>query len=227
MCWPVFFTQVMYHYVDPLVAYLKEMLNYRKFRKGTRTEVDELLKNETDENPMRIVYCFGICHEHPVTFILTYIRGSNPHHEYIGLSPKGFNFRNEMFKKTDHLVAYFQKYIDNDPYESASIRSVSARVPMRSPATWGSSGFGGGFGASTSDGGGWRGEGSGRVSGYRAAGRGGDHRDGGQDRHSNGAPRPRSGHRDGGQDRHSNGAPRPRSGRGRGQGGLIGWWQGL
>ncbi|KAG8365971.1 hypothetical protein BUALT_Bualt17G0027400 [Buddleja alternifolia] len=196
LCRPVFFTQVMDHYVDPLVAHLKEMLNYRKFRKGTRTEVDELLKNEKAENPMRILYCFGICHEHPSTFILTYIRGSNPHHEYIGLSPKGFNFQKEMFKKIDHLVAYF---LDNDPYESApSIRSVSARVPMRSPAPWGSSGFGGRFGASTSDGGGWRGGGSSRQSGYRAAGKGGDHRDGGQDRHSNGAPRPYSGRGRGG-----------------------------
>ncbi|KAK6120427.1 hypothetical protein DH2020_045821 [Rehmannia glutinosa] len=65
--------EVMDRYVDPLVAHLKAMLNYRKFRRGTKSEVDELLRIEKAENPMRIVYCFGISHEHPGTFILTYV----------------------------------------------------------------------------------------------------------------------------------------------------------
>lgn len=152
----MFFIQVMDRYVDPLVAHLKGMLNYRKFRRGTKTEIDELLRIEKAENPMRIVYCFGISHEHPGTFILTYIRSSNPHHEYIGLYPKGFKFRKRMFEDIDRLVAYFQRHID-DAYDSApSIRSVAAMVPMRSPATGGSSGFGGGWGGSSNDGG-WRG----------------------------------------------------------------------
>jgi len=57
-------------YVDPLVAHLKTMLIYRKFRKGTRSEVDKLLRMEKAEYPMRIAYSFGISHEHPGTFIL-------------------------------------------------------------------------------------------------------------------------------------------------------------
>ena len=151
----------MDRYVDPLVAHLKSMLNYRKFRKGTKAEVDELLKMEKAEYPMRIVYSFGISHEHPGTFILTYIRSTNPHHEYIGLYPKGFRFRKKMFEDIDRLVAYFQRHIDDPQHDSApSIRSVSAMVPMRSPAAGGSSGasVGSGWGGgSNSEGGGWRG----------------------------------------------------------------------
>ncbi|KAK4404708.1 Transcription elongation factor SPT6 [Sesamum angolense] len=186
--------EVMDRYVDPLVAHLKGMLNYRKFRRGSKTEVDELLRIEKAENPMRIVYCFGISHEHPGTFILTYIRSSNPHHEYIGLYPKGFKFRKRMFEDIDRLVAYFQRHID-DPHDSApSIRSVAAMVPMRSPATGGSSGFGGGWGGSSNDGG-WRGGQS--MDRDRSSGRSGrgDYRNG-------------DGH----------GAPRPYGGRGRGRG---------
>lgn len=189
--------EVMDRYVDPLVAHLKSMLNYRKFKRGTKTEVDEVLRIEKAENPMRIVYCFGISHEHPGTFILTYIRSSNPHHEYIGLYPKGFKFRKRMFEDIDRLVAYFQRHID-DPFDSApSIRSVAAMVPMRSPATGGSSGSGGGWGGSSNDGG-WRGGQSSdrdRNSGSRS-GRG-DYRNG---------------------DGHPSGAPRPYGGRGRGRG---------
>lgn len=150
----------MDRYVDPLVGHLKAMLSYRKFRRGTKAEVDELLRIEKAEYPMRIVYCFGISHEHPGTFILTYIRSTNPHHEYIGLYPKGFKFRKRMFEDIDRLVAYFQRHIDDPLHESTpSIRSVAAMVPMRSPAAGGSSGAseGSGWGGSTNEGG-WRGQ---------------------------------------------------------------------
>ncbi|KAG6769045.1 hypothetical protein POTOM_024660 [Populus tomentosa] len=199
--------EVMDRYVDPLVSYLKAMLSYRKFRSGTKAEVDELLRIEKSQQPTRIVYAFGICHEHPGTFILTYIRSTNPHHEYVGLYPKGFKFRKRMFEDIDRLVAYFQKHIDDSLHESApSIRSVAAMVPMRSPATGGSS-----WGGSTYEGG-RRGQsfdrerssGPGSRTGLQAVladfrGRN-DYRSGGS--------------RDG----HQSGAPRPYSGRGRGRG---------
>ncbi|KFK40992.1 hypothetical protein AALP_AA2G071400 [Arabis alpina] len=186
--------EVMDRYVDPLVSHLKTMLNYRKFRKGTKSEVDELLRIEKGENPTRIVYCFGISHEHPGTFILSYIRSTNPHHEYVGLYPKGFKFRKRMFEDIDRLVAYFQKHIDDPLQETVpSIRSVAAMVPMRSPADRGSSG-GSGWGGSQSEGG-WKGN-SDRSSAPRA-GRGGAYRNGG------------------GHDGHP---PRPHGGRGRGRG---------
>ncbi|XWS65425.1 hypothetical protein CRYUN_Cryun05aG0111700 [Craigia yunnanensis] len=151
--------EVMDQYVDPLVSHLKAMLSYRKFRRGTKTEVDELLRIEKSEFPMRIVYCFGISHEHPGTFILTYIRSTNPHHQYIGLYPKGFKFRKRMFEDIDRLVAYFQRHIDDPQNESApSIRLVAAMVPMWGPATGGSAGasIGSDWGGSTNEGG-WRG----------------------------------------------------------------------
>ncbi|AEE34373.1 global transcription factor group B1 [Arabidopsis thaliana] len=186
--------EVMDRYVDPLVSHLKTMLNYRKFRKGTKSEVDDLLRIEKGENPSRIVYCFGISHEHPGTFILSYIRSTNPHHEYIGLYPKGFKFRKRMFEDIDRLVAYFQRHIDDPLQESApSIRSIAAKVPMRSPADHGSSG-GSGWGSSQSEGG-WKGN-----SDRSGSGRGGEYRNGG------------------GRDGHPSGAPRPYGGRGRGRG---------
>ncbi|XP_011041352.1 PREDICTED: transcription elongation factor SPT6-like isoform X3 [Populus euphratica] len=189
--------EVMDRYVDPLVGHLKSMLNYRKFRSGTKAEVDELLRIEKSQQPARIVYSFGISHEHPGTFILTYIRSTNPHHEYVGLYPKGFKFRKRMFEDIDRLVAYFQKHIDDPLHESApSIRSVAAMVPMRSPATRGSS-----WGGSTDEDG-WRGQSF--------------------DRDRSSGPGSRTGRNDyrsgGSRDGHQNGPPRPYSGRGRGRG---------
>ncbi|OAY44576.1 transcription elongation factor SPT6 homolog isoform X1 [Manihot esculenta] len=184
--------EVMDRYVDPLVTHLKAMLSYRKFRRGTKAEVDEQLKIEKSDYPMRIVYSFGISHEHPGTFILTYIRSKNPHHEYVGLYPKGFKFRKRMFEDIDRLVAYFQRHIDDPMNESApSIRSVAAMVPMRSPATGGSSGasVGSGWGGSANDGG-WRGQSFDRDRSSAPGSRTGRSRDG----HQSGLPRPYSGH---------------------------------
>ncbi|XP_023537141.1 transcription elongation factor SPT6 homolog isoform X2 [Cucurbita pepo subsp. pepo] len=196
--------EVMDRYVDPLVAHLKTMLSYRKFRKGTKAEVDELMKIEKSEYPMRIVYGFGISHEHPGTFILTYIRSTNPHHEYIGLYPKGFKFRKRMFEDIDRLVAYFQRHIDDPQHDSApSIRSVAAMVPMRSPATGGSSAASAGspWGGSSHDGG-WRSQ--------------------SYDRDRSSTPGSRTGRNDnrnsGSRDGHPSGLPRPYGGRGRGRG---------
>ena len=124
-----------------MVTNLKAMFNHRKYRKGRKEEVDNLLRIEKAECPMRIVYSFGINHEHPGTFILTYIKTTNPHHEYVGVYPKGFKFRKKMFKDIDRLVLYFQKHIDDPLHDSApSIRSVAALVPMQSPAAGGLSG---------------------------------------------------------------------------------------
>ncbi|KAM7476827.1 hypothetical protein LguiB_024070 [Lonicera macranthoides] len=137
--------EVMDRYVEPLANHLKKMLKYRKFRRGTRAEVDELLRVEKSDNPKKIVYSFGVSHNHPGSFILTYIRSENPHHEYVGLYPKGFKFRKRMFDNIDRLVAYFQQHIDDLQHVSTpSVRSVSAMVPIRSPDFRGTAGGGNG-----------------------------------------------------------------------------------
>ncbi|CAL9209230.1 transcription elongation factor SPT6 homolog [Musa acuminata AAA Group] len=191
--------EVMDRYVDPLVAHLKIMLSYRKFRKGTKMEVDDLLRAEKAVNPMRIVYCFGISHEHPGTFILSYIRSSNPHHEYIGLYPKGFRFRKKDFDDIDRLVAYFQKNIDKPPPDAGpSLRTLAAMVPIKSPA-WVSSSGGSVGSASAGSNDGWRGHAnSDRERSSTPGSRTGDRFDsrsiGSRDVHPSGLPRPGRGH---------------------------------
>ncbi|CAH8361096.1 unnamed protein product [Eruca vesicaria subsp. sativa] len=107
--------EVMYRYVDPFVVHLMTMLSYRKFRNGTKSEIDSLLRSEKEQTPTMVVYCFGVSLEYPGSFVLSYVRSANPHHEYIGLSPKGFKFRKRMFGDVDKLVSYFKRHIKADP----------------------------------------------------------------------------------------------------------------
>ncbi|KAJ4826591.1 Transcription elongation factor spt6 [Turnera subulata] len=103
--------EVLDRYVDPLLGHLKAMLSYRRFRRGNKAEVDELLRKEKLEEPKRVVYSFGISHNHPGHFILSYLRNINVHHEDVVLCPKGFKFRERMFKGIDELVRYFKGWL--------------------------------------------------------------------------------------------------------------------
>jgi transcription elongation factor SPT6 len=105
-----------------LVVHLKDLINFRKFKKGTKAEVDELLKHEKEEHPNRIPYGIGISYEHPGLFILSYIRTTNPHHEFIAIHPKGFRFRKQIFNNIEQLMAYFQSHI-NDKVTRANDQS--------------------------------------------------------------------------------------------------------
>ncbi|TKY49791.1 Transcription elongation factor SPT6 [Spatholobus suberectus] len=123
--------QVIERYVNPLVVHLKAMINFRKFKKGSKAEVDKLLKLEKDEYPNRIPYGFGISYEHPGTFILSYFRSTNPHHEFVAIHPKGFKFRKQIFKNIEQLVAYFQNHIyDNVAPAKSCIAVGSFRESM-------------------------------------------------------------------------------------------------
>lgn len=128
----------MDRYVDPLVTHLKTMVRFRKFKRGSKAEVDEVLRVEKSEYPTRIVYCFGISYEHPGIFILSYIKTTHVRHEFVGLHPKGFKFRKQMFGKIEHLVAYFQKHIDDLQHESAPMQKSAFGGSSVKTSDWGS-----------------------------------------------------------------------------------------
>lgn len=97
-----------------MVVHLKAMISFRKFKKGSKAEVDGLLKLEKEEYPNRIPYGLGISYEHPGIFVLSYIRSTNPHHEFIAIHPKGFKFRKQIFNNVEQLLGYFQSHINDN-----------------------------------------------------------------------------------------------------------------
>ncbi|KAL2337306.1 hypothetical protein Fmac_011752 [Flemingia macrophylla] len=122
--------QVIEHYVKPLVINVKTIINFRNFKRGSKVEVDELLKLEKNEYPNRTPYGFGISFEHPGTFILSYIRSTNPRHEFVGIYPKGFKFRKQIFNNIEQLVAYFHNHIDDIVPPPKSIKVGSSKESM-------------------------------------------------------------------------------------------------
>lgn len=133
--------EVITRYVEPLVGYLHEMLRYRKYKQGTKVEIDDLLSDEKALNPNRNPYYISVAHEHLGAFMFSYIRTVNPHHEYISFSSKGFRIRKHDFDNIDKLVAYFQKHF-NDPIPGPPRRAVAAMVPPHSPNSYSAGNYG-------------------------------------------------------------------------------------
>ncbi|GBG67753.1 hypothetical protein CBR_g879 [Chara braunii] len=133
--------EVVARYVEPLVTKIRDMLKYRKFKRGTKVEVDDQLKQEKMEKPGVIPYYVSVSYEHPGAFILSYIRNVNPHHEYISVSPKGYRYRKKDFKSPDALIGWFQRHFNDPITDLPARRAVAAMVPSQS--TPNSIGYGG------------------------------------------------------------------------------------
>ncbi|KAL2645408.1 hypothetical protein R1flu_012995 [Riccia fluitans] len=125
--------EVIARYVEPLVGHVKSVLRYRKFKRGSKAEVDDCVRQLKKENPKIIPYFFSVCHEYPGAFRLSYIRNVTVTHEYISVTPAGLKFRKRVFDSPEKLVHHFQKHFHELP-EVAPRRAVAAMVPPRSPA---------------------------------------------------------------------------------------------
>ncbi|CAI5985380.1 unnamed protein product [Closterium sp. NIES-64] len=139
--------EVMARYIEPLAARMRDMAAYRKFRLGSKGDMDALVRTDKEREPARIPYYLSLSHDHPGAFMLTYIRSASvsgrPVHEYITVSPEGFRFRKHTFPTPDRLVKYFQAHF-NDPVEGGDGGAGGGGGKRETPRRGASGGGGGG-----------------------------------------------------------------------------------
>ena len=113
--------EVYARHVEPIVTNLKAMIRHRKFRRGTKRDVDQRLKAEMARHPDTRPYALSVSFEHHGVFCLSSIlsKSGNVHHEYISVKPEGFRFRRMEFPTVDRMLAYFK---------------VNPRAPVAAPA---------------------------------------------------------------------------------------------
>ncbi|CAI7841223.1 unnamed protein product, partial [Closterium sp. NIES-53] len=140
--------EVMARYIEPLAARMRDMAAYRKFRQGSKGDMDALVRTDKEREPARIPYYLSLSHDHPGAFMLTYIRSASvsgrPVHEYITVSPEGFRFRKHTFPTPDRLVKYFQAHF-NDPVEGGHGAAGGGGGKRETPRRGASGGGGGGL----------------------------------------------------------------------------------
>ena len=102
--------EVYARHVEPIVSHLKQMIRHRKFRRGTRRDVDQRLKAEMARQPNTRPYALSVSFEHQGVFCLSAIlsRSGNVHHEYCSVVANGYRFRRMEFPTVDRMLAHFK-----------------------------------------------------------------------------------------------------------------------
>mmetsp|Transcript_1566 Transcript_1566/g.5360 ORF Transcript_1566/g.5360 Transcript_1566/m.5360 type:complete len:1419 (+) Transcript_1566:173-4429(+) len=107
--------EIVARFVEPYTSFLKKMLRFRKFRKGSKAEIDEALQFEKRKQPNHVPYCFSISYEHGGYFTISYVLNRSVRHEYIQLTNLGYKFRNTYFADIENLVTHFKLHCQDIP----------------------------------------------------------------------------------------------------------------
>lgn len=104
--------QVESEYVTPLQEMLAAVRGHRKFKQGSKAEVDAALAEEKRRNPATIPYAMSLSHDNPGRVTLSYVPNPSCHvrHEYAALTPKRLRFRGKEFSSPDHMVNWFKRH---------------------------------------------------------------------------------------------------------------------
>ncbi|KAK3241642.1 hypothetical protein CYMTET_48612 [Cymbomonas tetramitiformis] len=122
-------------FVEPMAGYLQSVVKHRKFKQGTRQEVDAILVKERKANPKQFPYSLSVCYEPIGFFQLTYICSSKPSHELISFDHKGFTYRMQTFPTIDRLLDDFKKRAmrNERPPPTQPPAQRAARTPGTAP----------------------------------------------------------------------------------------------
>lgn len=113
--------ELVARFVEPMVEHIRVVTWHHKFHAGDRISVDQHLKQERQrQGPQSSVYCLALDSMHVWHFYIGFIVGSNPHHEYFRVVPKGFIFRDRLYPSVDHVIGAFKKDPRNDAQRKAA-----------------------------------------------------------------------------------------------------------
>eukprot|EP01090_Pellita_catalonica_P014727 TRINITY_DN3820_c0_g1_i2.p1 TRINITY_DN3820_c0_g1~~TRINITY_DN3820_c0_g1_i2.p1 ORF type:complete len:591 (+),score=109.45 TRINITY_DN3820_c0_g1_i2:405-2177(+) len=115
--------EIIYRYIIPITEQARAVVNMRCFKGGDEKTIDKRLRADKEVNPDRIPYFIGGCKSYPGKFMLYYMPGHRPRHEYITPEAKGLRFRERLFKSPEHLIAWFKVHFKDPPSSRSSRRS--------------------------------------------------------------------------------------------------------
>mmetsp|Transcript_28496 Transcript_28496/g.55398 ORF Transcript_28496/g.55398 Transcript_28496/m.55398 type:complete len:716 (+) Transcript_28496:82-2229(+) len=110
-------------FIEPMARHVREIMDNKKFIEvDADNTVEGFLRQDKSEYPNRIPYRFCFSDKHNGYLELHYIPRRSIRKEYISISPKGFKFRNRMFKTLARLIPWFKKHFKDPPEDSKRSR---------------------------------------------------------------------------------------------------------
>lgn len=94
---------------DIQAKHARDIISFKYYKNSTTIEtMNTLLRNDKALTPNRIPYYITASAKRPGRFLLSYMPGSMPRHEPIGVSHVGFRFRGKIHNTFPSLVRWFK-----------------------------------------------------------------------------------------------------------------------
>ncbi|XP_057338880.1 transcription elongation factor SPT6-like [Microplitis mediator] len=108
--------QIMATHINAMAYNAEEILESKYYRSevlGSGGKAEQVLRKQKEENPGRIPFIISASKKYPGKFLLSYVPLFLCYHEYVTVTPEGFEYRNQLFKKFKSLIRWFKNHARN------------------------------------------------------------------------------------------------------------------
>jgi hypothetical protein len=118
-------------FVEPMARYVKDLMNFPKFTRGTKLDLETHVDREMMANPKRIPYILGFS-DVPGKFLLIYKTSSKDrtHSDSVIVTHDGFKYRNMIYKDIPHVIQAFKSQISSGASNAGSKPQQPQPVPQ-------------------------------------------------------------------------------------------------
>lgn len=99
------------------------ILAHKKFKKGSESELENLLLEEKSKDANTIPFCLGCFEATPQFVAIFYFFGKEIVKEYVKIKPEGLFFHNAYFTSINMLIVWFKQNFKTQEYQAYLDRS--------------------------------------------------------------------------------------------------------
>jgi len=104
--------EVVVRFIDPMVELASSVVEHRRFKAGTRPEIEQFLMNAKIQNPSEIPYVIGVSFDQPpaARFVLYHHTGSKVVADYMTVTPTGLRYFGKKHTSVQNAINYFKRH---------------------------------------------------------------------------------------------------------------------
>ena len=114
--------EILARFVQPMANHVRELMAYKYYvdsNGGDTAILEGKLYDRKSKDPASIPYYLSATREYPGKFLLSYMPGKRPRHEFVTVTPDGFRFRKRQFPNLNATIKWFKDHF-SDPLPQMS-----------------------------------------------------------------------------------------------------------
>lgn len=101
--------EIEFRCVRPMMEFAKQLIEYEKYADvKSLEEVEQILKNEKQQNPKSIPYRIALNRQYPGRFYIAYLPRRRVKQAHVTISPDGYGFMKRVFNRPSKLIGAFK-----------------------------------------------------------------------------------------------------------------------